>query len=66
MNQHTFPSRPLLTAGRENDAGPHPGVAKAAVTLGAVLCIFAVIELFVPLGTAIQIGADEGFNMDAR
>jgi 4-amino-4-deoxy-L-arabinose transferase-like glycosyltransferase len=34
-----------------------------AVVLGCLLAGFLIIESFIPLGTAVQIGADEGFEL---
>src|SRR5438128_342008 len=34
-----------------------------AIVLGCLLAGFLIIESFIPLGTAVQIGADEGFEL---
>src|SRR6266498_2311328 len=51
-------------------AGTHPGRCvryvrqyRPALILGLLLAAYATLECFVPLGTAVQIGADEGFNL---
>jgi 4-amino-4-deoxy-L-arabinose transferase-like glycosyltransferase len=66
------PARPLqleLSSGTENKPKkvdpPVQGKCRyiPAIVLGLLLAGFLIIESFIPLGTAVQIGADEGFEL---
>jgi hypothetical protein len=38
------------------------GVGPAVLFLSLLACLFLLLEAFVPLGTAVKIGADEDFE----
>ena len=40
-----------------------PTKLRHAFVLGAILAAFLLIECFIPLSTAVRVGADEGFNL---
>jgi hypothetical protein len=63
----TTPSQPELNlTGQPLQTSTDPAKAKSykpALVLGFLLMAFLIIEGFIPLRTAVQIGADEGFEL---